>query len=86
MSGYENLLKTILSDPFEVWASAINPQAAIFLSDPLVGPTNSGVRTIVNYRALTFDAGSTSGLIVTAYPIDTARYPHPRIGRLLKKR
>lgn len=85
MLGYEHLIQQVLADPFEIREGAW-PTAAVFISDPLVGPRPEGIRTVVEYNTLSFIGGACTGLVRTAYPIDTVTYKTPRIGKLLARR
>jgi hypothetical protein len=84
MSGYETLVQQVLKDPFEVWEGMF-PTSAVFISEALVGPSPEGIRVVVNYRDITFEKGSTTGFVTTAYPIDLVAYPTPRLGRRILK-
>jgi hypothetical protein len=83
MIGYENLVKQILRSPYEVRSSTQAPTGAVFISHPQDGPSPEGIRAVVNYKSRAFQKGSTTGIVTTAYPVDLARYPTPKIGRVL---
>lgn len=85
MTGYENLVQQVLQDPLEVWTGQW-PTSAVFISDPLIGPSPEGIRVVVKYQDTTFEKGTSSGVVSTAYPIDLVRYNTPRLGRAILKR
>jgi hypothetical protein len=86
MTGYENLVKQVVVDPYEAYQSTQQSTGILFLSDPHVGPRPEGIRVVVNYSDTSYEKGATSGFVVTAYPIDLVLYPSPKIGKLIYKR
>jgi hypothetical protein len=85
MRGCENLVQQLLQDPLEIREGAY-PRGAVFISDPGFGPGPEGMRAVVLYTNVAFEKGAYTGIVTTAYPIDIARYPTPRIGRVIVQR
>ncbi len=79
MLGYENLVKSIIEDPYLVHPSTTDPKSLAFVSDQGQGPTGAGVRVLVRYDNMLFPKGASTGLVVTAYPIEPA-YTRPNLG------
>jgi len=82
MAGYEEIVKAILRDPYQVRRSTKHSTGAAFISEAGVGPRPEGIRTLVIYaeEIIEVQKGSTKGLVTTAYPIDSGKYSNPRIG------
>ena len=82
MAGYEELVKTILRDPYQVRRSTKHSTGAAFISAAGVGPRPEGIRALVIYSVEIIEVlkGSTTGFVTTAYPIDSGKYSNPRIG------
>lgn len=80
MAGYENLVRQTIQDPYQIQPSTTFNNRFAFASEMGIGPHSLGIRAIVQYvDHRSFMAGTTSGLIVTAYPIDLA-YNAPNLG------
>ena len=86
MDTYEALVKSTVEKPFEIRTSTQNNTALAFISEPGIGPSPEGIRALVNYADTYFEKGSTSGMIVTAYPVDIVKYGSPQIGKTIYKR
>lgn len=81
MHGCEDLVKSVLSDPFEIRLSTLCETSLAFISESNIGPRPEGIRVLVEYTDTTFEKGSVTGNVSTAYPIDLARYRSPQIGK-----
>lgn len=86
MDTYESLVKSTIERPYEIRKSTKNNTALAFSSEPGSGPSTEGIRALVNYADMYFEKGSTVGMIVTAYPVDIAKYGTPMLGKSVYKR
>ena len=86
MLGYEELVKSVIQDPNEIRLSTFQNTAIAFISEPGVGPRPEGVRALVNFADMSYEKGSASGMVVTAYPVDIIKYATPRLGKTIYKR
>jgi hypothetical protein len=86
MAGYEDLVKEIIANPYEVRLSTASTTALAFVSDRLVGPAPDGIRALVQYKSEQFEKGSLRGYVATAYPVDIIRYGSPKLGKTIYKR
>jgi hypothetical protein len=86
MAGYENLVQQTIQDPYEILPSTTFNNRFAFVSAMGIGPHALGIRAMVQYMDHTaFMSGGTSGLIVTAYPIDLA-HNAPNLGSPIFKK
>lgn len=83
MVGYEGLVESIISNPYEIRLSTLSATALAFISAPLAGPSPDGIRALVKYENGMFMKGSTQGRVSTAYPVDIIRYGSPKLGKTI---
>lgn len=86
MSGYENLVKQVVQDPYEIRLSTQHVTGVAFISETNVGPRPEGIRVLVNFSSTAYEKGSSHGIVMTAYPIDTVQVPRPQLGRTIFKK
>jgi hypothetical protein len=86
LAGYEDLIKSTLKNPSEVRLSTQSDTALAFISEPGTGPRPEGIRTLVDYADMFYEKGSSSGMVVTAYPIDIVKYGTPQLGKTIYKK
>ena len=84
MAGYENLVQDVLKNPYEVRVSTQHQTGVAFISPPGTGPSPEGLRALVNFANAHYEKGSTTGNLMTAYPVDWVRYGNPRLGKIIK--
>ena len=78
MAGRESEIKGIVEQPTRIHEAG-TPKTAAFLG-PSTSSNPEGIRVIVGYSSEMYISGNTSGIVVTAYPIDSIQYNKPRIG------
>jgi hypothetical protein len=83
MAGYEILVQEVLRDPYMVQQSTHYETAAAFISSAGVGPSPEGIRVVVAFDDVSYQKGASIGRVSTAYPVDVARYPTPRLGKTI---
>lgn len=86
MTGYEELVKSVVEDPHEIRLSTQQNTALAFVSEPGTGPSPEGIRALVNYADTSYEKGSGFGIVVTAYPVDIIKYGTPQLGKIIHKR
>lgn len=86
MVGYESLVQQTIKDPLEVCESTQYDFGAVFISPPGLGPSVEGIRAVVWYQHWSYQKGSATGLVATAYPIDIIRYGNPKVGKSLYRK
>jgi hypothetical protein len=79
MAGYENLVEGAIATPFAAYPSTDVATSLVFATDQGVGPRPEGIRAVVLYKDMKFLYGASTGVVQTAYPVDSVRYPKPKI-------
>ena len=80
MAGQEDLLKKAVERPTAVREGRY-PDSCTFERPWSTNP--EGIRVLVRHDREVFLGGGTTGHVTTAFPIDTGRYPRPRIGPII---
>jgi hypothetical protein len=86
MWGCELAVRKTVEDPAEVRRSLNVNTSVAYVSEPNVGPRAEGIRVIVDYNDTSYEKGATSGMIITAYPVDIVIYGSPQIGKTIYKK
>lgn len=86
MAGWEQAVYDVIGDPHEVRLSTEYDTGVAFISDANVGPRPEGIRAIVGFAEKFYEKGATTGMVITAYPIDIVNYRNPRIGKTIYKK
>lgn len=42
------------------------------------------IRALVNFSSTAYEKGSSTGFIMTAYPIDWIKFANPQLGKIIK--
>ena len=83
MSPYQSLIEPCIIDPTAIRKSTESALALVFENAVHNLPPEDLLRVIVKYATGTFMTGSSTGFVMTAFPVDSATYPNPKIGPIV---
>jgi hypothetical protein len=86
MVGYHGIVQDVIEDPEEIRPSTLSDTGIAFISAPGIGPRAEGIRVLVNYGDTQYEKGSSTGNVMTAYPIDVVKYGYPQLGPAIYKK
>ena len=86
MAGWEEAVCDVIRDPHEIRVSTEYDTGVAFISDAGVGPRPEGIRALVAFVDKFYEKGATTGIVVTAYPVDIAKYRNPHLGKTIYKK
>jgi len=69
MAGFQEAVKDAVNDPDGSRDSTLSASCQFYEAFG-TGPTSTGVRVLVGYDDISYEAGTTRGWVVTAYPPD----------------
>jgi hypothetical protein len=79
--GKEELVKKIVEKPLYIQEGK-TPFTAAYVFPPY-NELEEGARVIVKFSTEVWPSGNDTGLVQTAYPIDSKSYPNPRLGKIV---
>jgi hypothetical protein len=86
MSPYQSLIEPCIIDPTAIRSSTDSSVALVFETVVQNLPPEDLLRVIVKYADGAFMAGSSTGFVMTAFPVDSATYPNPKIGTVVYRK
>lgn len=80
MRPYQDLIEPCLVVPTGIRESTDSHLALVFEAEVLGLPPEDLLRVVVKYTDGSFMGGTSTGIVTTAYPVDSITYPSSQVG------
>jgi hypothetical protein len=86
MGPYQDLIRPCVLDPTAIRESTDSTRALVFENIIQGFPPEDLLRVIVKYTDTSFMRGVATGVVASAFPVDSIAFPNPKVGNIIYTR